>query len=148
MKLLEEKVASLESDDSDSSEAPTYPWHSWTFKQLKNKDEETLQTSKTKIIKKLKGHTLLDPLKVIVDELLEKASSKDNKLIRNEIIKSSRIFDEILIDSTFLYLIELELSLRSEDEEFDYEILATEQRIEELEKIVEDMKKSKTTAKN
>lgn len=138
IKKLEEKVAQLE-----QSVKSDYPWFDWTMTDLAEMSIKDLQDFR-KELRKASKVSIYSPIKVIIDDFI-KNSKSSKKTLSQDIIENSNRFSEELVHTTIAYLIELELSTRDIDSEYDYEIDLAERRITELEEEIEHKKKIKKT---
>ena len=123
-------------------------WFDWTFYDLKRKSTKELQDCKREIERKLRRISMYSPIKIIIEDILNKAGDLESVLIRNEVIHASREFDIALFDVTVLQLINDELEIRMSNFDFDHEIELAEQRISELEEEIKEKKKHKIRISN
>jgi hypothetical protein len=116
------------------------PWFNWTFQEIKTMNTKELQNTKRELERVLDKRSIHSPLKIIVEEVLEKSKVQEDSLIRNEVLRASREFDNILFNSAVLQLVNLELGERISEIDIDREIEIAEQRISELEAEVQEKK--------
>jgi hypothetical protein len=148
---LEKRIKELEATldkDSDEEIDEELPWFDWTFQDLQQMSINQLQEYKRDIMGKLDRYSLHSPIKVIVDKLLgklDKLEYNSTILIRKEVLRSAREFNESLFNSTILELINHQLMSRTSEIDIDYEIQVAEQRISELEAEIKEKKKHKVS---
>ncbi len=139
---LKEKIAEL--DEESISIQSKYPWFDWTKNDLTKMSVKELQDFR-KELRKVSKVSIYSPIKIIIDDYVKKSKASKHT-ISQDILESSRDFNEELVHTTIAYLIELELSTREIDTAYDYEIDLAEQRITELEEEIEQKKKIKKSA--
>jgi hypothetical protein len=136
IKELEKKVAK----DLDQQLDKNQPWYNWTFQEIKTMRTKQLQEYKKELEKNLGKRSIHSPLRVIVEEVLSETEVLDASLIRYEVLRSAREFDNTLFNSSVLQLVNMELGNRISEIDFDREIEIAEQRISELEAEIKEKK--------
>lgn len=145
---LEDRIEELETlVDKDTSQKldRNLPWFNWTFQEIKKMSTKELQEAKKELEKALDKRSIHSPLRVIVEAVIGESESSENKLIRNEVIRSAREFDKTLFNSTVLQLVNTELGKRISEIDFDQEIEIAEKRISELEAEIKEKKKQQVS---
>ncbi|NPD90610.1 MAG: hypothetical protein HGN29_18010 [Asgard group archaeon] len=141
--LLErfEKLEAITNKDFDKQLDEKQPWFDWTYQDIKKMSTKDLQDFKKELEKALGKRSIHSPLKVIVGKALGEIKTATDSLIRHDVLRSARSFDNALFNATILQLINIELGNRISEFDFDQEIEIAEQRISELEAEIKDKKK-------
>ena len=147
---LEEKIEELETlvdQDIDTRLDKKQPWFDWTFQEITTMSTKKLQETKKELEKTLDKRSIHSPLRVIVKDVLGKAEIQEDSLIRFEVLRSAREFDNTLFNSAVLQLVNIELGKRISEIDFDHEIEVAEQRISALEAEIKEKKQQVSLAK-
>jgi hypothetical protein len=146
-KQLEERINELEAiieEGTDPEKEKKMPWFSWSFQNLKDLNINELQEYKREIKKILGRQSIHSPVKIIIDKVIKKSQENvADVLIRKEVLKSARAFDESLFHLTILHLINNQIVSLADEIDLDYEIELAEQRISDLEAEIKEKKKQK-----
>ncbi|NHJ33083.1 MAG: hypothetical protein FK732_09475, partial [Asgard group archaeon] len=127
-KKQEKKIKELEAlvrKESDQQIDKKKSWFNWTFQDVKKSRTEQLLDCRRELKEILGEYSIHSPITILVDEVLRKATSSTkylNQIIRNEVINSSRKFDETIFNLTVLQMINSELTQRTSEIDIDYEI--------------------------
>jgi len=133
---LEDRIKELEiifDANIDKKIVKKQAWDNFTFQDIHALSTDQLKNYRVELKKLLGNKTIHSPIRVIIEEVLSEIKSLSDRNIRNEILLSTRNYDNSLFNSTMLHLINLELGTRIDDIDIKKEIEIAEQRIRELE---------------
>ena len=88
-----EKLEAIANKDFDKQLDETQPWFDWTYQDIKKMSTKDLQGFKKELEKALDKRSIHSPLKVIIEEVLGKSEILEDSLIRYEVLRSVRDFN-------------------------------------------------------
>jgi len=134
---MEKRIAELE-NILESSEAKINPIFNLTFQKITQLTIDELQVLKNKLDEKLtKDISIIDPLKIIVNELIEnyrKYEFSNQQTVYKQVLEHYHQFSEVIFHLTLYELITIELARRKDTETIDLELNELEKKIITLEK--------------